>query len=174
MIKFLKDRVARKKRAKTLYDQAEAQARLPFFYESLSVPDSVDGRFEMIAMHCYIYMRRLQNAGDKVMSQKVFDVFFRHMDVTMREMGIGDLAVPKHMKRMMQGFNGRANHYEAAILSGDIDELKQAIVNNIYGTVDKVSDADVGVMTDYIMKNIEMSDVDEGFASIDGKGKKHA
>ena len=92
-----------------------AQARQPVFYESYGVPDSVDGRFEMIALHCYLLMRRLQAAGDKALSQKLFDIFFVSMDQSLREMGVGDLAVPKHMKRMMNGFNGRADGYEQAL-----------------------------------------------------------
>jgi cytochrome b pre-mRNA-processing protein 3 len=173
MINYFKKRRALKHRAKALYDLAEVQARQPVFYADMDVPDSVDGRFEMICLHCFILMRRLQKSGDKKLAQKVFDAFFKHMDLSLRELGVGDLGVPKHMKRMMQGFNGRANHYEAALQSNDFDELKNALVQNIYGTVDRVSDQHVKEMANYVLANTALKDVDEGFAPPQIKESKH-
>lgn len=173
MINYFKNRSLRRAKAKEFYDKAEVQARAPIFYESLGVPDTVDGRFEMIALHCYILMRRLNEAGEKPQAQALFDAFFRHMELSLREMGIGDLAVPKHMKRMMQGFNGRANHYETAILTNDKQALKDALVQNVYGTMDSVEDAHVAAMTDYVMANIAMKTVGEGFAAPDIKERTH-
>jgi cytochrome b pre-mRNA-processing protein 3 len=167
MINYLKNRRALKVRAKALYDRAEAQARQSVFYAEIGVPDTVDGRFEMICLHCFILMRRLQRAGDKKLSQKLFDAFFRHMDLSLRELGVGDIGVPKHMKRMMQGFNGRANHYEAALQSDDFDELKNALVQNIYGTVDRVADAHVTQMANYVLANTTLTDIEAGFVPLD-------
>ncbi len=163
MINYFKNRRELKQKAKALYERAEIQGRLPVFYADLGVPDSVDGRFEMISLHCYILMHRLQRNGDKKLSQKLFDVFFRHMDYTLREMGIGDLGVPKHMKRMMQGFNGRAMHYEEAIKNNDPDALKQALENNVYGTIDNIDKSHLSVMMEYIHKNIAVKTAEEGF-----------
>lgn len=166
MINFFKNRRVLKKKAKELYDSAEVQARQPVFYADMGVPDTVDGRFEMICLHCFVLMRRAQEAGDKKFSQKIFDAFFKHMDLSLREMGIGDLGVPKHMKRMMQGFNGRAIHYEAALRADSFDELKNALVQNVYGTVDRVSDTDVVEMANYVLANTALKDVDGGFIDI--------
>lgn len=174
MFHYFRQRKELKQKAKALYDRAETQGRLPVFYADLNVPDTVDGRFEMISLHCYIFMHRLLRAGDKKLSQKLFDTFFVMMDRTMREMGIGDLAVPKHMKRMMQGFNGRANHYEFAIKNKDSEELIKAIRTNIYGTLDDVQQNDLDIMADYILDNIQIKTVEEGFASPKVGGRKSA
>ena len=173
MINFFKNRRLLKQKGKELYDLAEVQARQPVFYAEMSVPDTVDGRFEMICLHCFILMRRAQEAGDKKLSQKIFDAFFKYMDFSLREMGIGDLGVPKHMKRMMQGFNGRAIHYEAALRADSFDELKNAIVQNVYGTVERVSDADVSEMANYVLVNTAISNVNGGFVDLKKEDKQH-
>ncbi|MEM8833425.1 MAG: ubiquinol-cytochrome C chaperone family protein, partial [Pseudomonadota bacterium] len=107
MLGYFTKKKHRKERARELYAAAVDQSRHPVFYEKLGVPDSVDGRFDMIALHCSILMLRLNRAGENKLSQSLFDVFFKTMDRSLREMGVGDLSVPKHMKRMMKGFNGR-------------------------------------------------------------------
>jgi cytochrome b pre-mRNA-processing protein 3 len=165
MFNAFKKRRELKKKARSLYDRAEAQGRLPVFYADLGVPDTVDGRFEMIALNCYILMHRLQATGDKKLSQKLFDAFFKHMDVSLREMGIGDLGVPKHMKRMMQGFNGRANHYEEAIKNSNREELKKALQQNVYGTVDNIQKVHLETMADYVVRNVEVKNAEEGFVA---------
>ncbi len=156
MIGFLKQRKIRKLRAKSLYDVAVAQARQEGFYETLGVPDSVDGRYEMISLHCYLMLHQLKEQGEKALSQKLFDTFFKNMDVSLREQGVGDLGIPKHMKRMMKGFNGRATSYEAALVEEDDAKLKEALIKNVYGTVDAPSDAILGQMVDYIKHSKNM------------------
>ena len=160
MINWLKNRRALKREAKALYHKAEAQARSPVFYAEMGVPDTVDGRFEMISLHCYILMHRLQKAGNKKLAQKLFDAFFKHMDRSLRGLGIGDLGVPKHMKRMMQGFNGRANHYELAMINNSTEELLGAVRQNIYGTIDNVDKADLERVAEYIQDNVQVTGED--------------
>lgn len=176
MINYFKTRRDLKRKAKALYDRAEAQGRLPVFYADIGVPDTVDGRFEMIVLHCYILMHRLRRSGDRKLAQKLFDAFFKHMDLSLREMGIGDLGVPKHMKRMMKGFNGRATHYEVAIKSEDREELKKALQVNVYGTVEQIQTLHLDVMADYVVRNTSVATVDEGFLApqlSDMKGKNY-
>ena len=130
--------------AKSLYEEIVRTGRRPIFYEELEVPDSVDGRFEMISLHAVLVMLRLEDIGTAeaaVLSQALFDEMFRDMDRSLREMGISDLAVPKHMKRMLQGFNGRAKAYRDAIKGANTKELKEAIRRNVYGTVDNIEEA---------------------------------
>ena len=113
------------------------------------MPDSVDGRFELIALHVILIMTRLEGEkGARTVNQALFDVMFRDMATSLREMGIGDLAVPKHMKRMMNGFNGRLRNYAGA-LNGEGD-LADAVRRNIYGTVEKPDENMVIVVKDYI------------------------
>lgn len=174
MFTYLKERKERRERARELYSAIESQARLPVFYEDYGVPDTVDGRFEMISLHCFIMMRRLQAAGNKKLSQTLFDVFFKVMDRSLREQGVGDLGVPKHMKRMMQGFNGRANHYESALLSGNEKDLNEAITCNIYGTIENPDNAHIDFMRSYILQSATMETTDPVFADLEVKEAKRA
>ena len=81
--------------ASTLYGAIVAQARNPIFYEELGVPDTVSGRFEMVVLHVVLVLERLE---DKAMGQRIFDLYCKDMDQSLREMGVGDLGVPKRMK----------------------------------------------------------------------------
>jgi len=165
MFSFIKDRKFRKKRAAELYDIAVAQSRQPEFYAQLNVPDTVDGRFEMIAMHCGILVYCLKKEEHAKLSQALFDKMFKVMDPMLREMGVGDLSVPKHMKRMMQGFNGRAIKYAQAIEKKDKKELEKSILRNIYGTLEEknVRREDLELMADYILASIaSMPDLTAG------------
>jgi cytochrome b pre-mRNA-processing protein 3 len=111
-----------------------AQARLPVFYQLYGVPDTVDGRFELILLHLYLFLRHSdRDPGDRELGQQVFDLFCRDMDRNLREMGISDLKVPKEMQRIGEAFYGRAKAYEAAVATGDIDAVAKAISRNVYG-----------------------------------------
>lgn len=161
-----------KEKAQLYYKAAEVQARLPVFYEEYEVPDTPYGRFDMIALHCYLLVRRLNENGEKRVSQKIFDIMFKTLALAMRELGVGDLSLPKKMNKFMQGFNGRANIYESAIESGDDEALKEALLRNIYGTAENVSDKDVAQMVRYIKANLELEG--KTFASPETELKKVA
>jgi cytochrome b pre-mRNA-processing protein 3 len=118
----------------TLYGTIVAQARLPCFYREFAVADTVNGRFELLVLHLAAVLNRL--AGDPVLrelGQGLFDRFCRDMDHNLREMGVGDLSVPKEMRRMGEAFYGRAQAYEAAWSAGGEEALTEAIVRNVYG-----------------------------------------
>ena len=162
MFRYFKEKKQRKSLAKTRYDKAVQIARSPVFYNKFHVPDTIDGRFEAISLHVYIVIHRLTSQGKKHEAQALFDAFFVNMDRSLREIGIGDLGVPKHMKRMMQGFNGRCQHYEAALL--DKDKLIDALSRNLYGTVDhKPSVALLSTLADYIQIACQNQDIDAPF-----------
>lgn len=118
-----------------LYGAIVAQARQPAFYRDYDVPDTLDGRFELILLHLFLVLRRLdgEQAGRET-GQRVFDLFCRDMDQNLREMGIGDLKVPKEMRRIGEAFYGRAQAYEAAVTSADPGALPAALGRNIFGT----------------------------------------
>ena len=138
---------------------------MPVFYERYAVPDTIDGRYEMIALHCFMVMKRLHREAQAPLAQKLFDAFFVNMDRSLREIGIGDLGVPKHMKRMMQGFNGRRQSYQDALDGDDREALKAALVRNVYGTIDAPSDAVLSAMADYVEHSIAIEGVEAEFAS---------
>lgn len=156
MFNYFKNRQIIKETAQKYYKAAQTQARQPIFYEQYNVPDTPYGRFDMIALHCYLLVRRLNKVGDPKTAQSIFDIMFKTLDLAMREMGVSDLAVPKKMKKFMQAFNGRAHEYEKAFQSGDDNALVGAIRRNIYGTADDVSEADLKGMASYIMMNTDL------------------
>lgn len=150
---FKKKNRPEKQQALALYELSVATARAPKFYEELEVPDTVDGRFDLIAVHVALLILRLANYdGDdaKNLSQELFDQMFLDMDRSLREMGIGDLSVPKHMKRMLNGFNGRLQAYREALQGEDPSLLQDAVRRNIYGTVPDVRDSSVLALSSYL------------------------
>ncbi len=123
-------------RARALYERVVAQARQPGFYSNCGVPDTVDGRFELIALHAFLVLHRLKaDPGDtEALGQALFDVMFQDMDQSLRELGAGDMGVGPRVKRMAQGLFGRIAAYEAG-LSGPVAELEAALRRNLFGTV---------------------------------------
>ncbi len=123
--------------ARALYLMTVEQARNPAFFADLGVPDSLDGRFETIALHAFCVMYRLKDQGAEAaaLSQAYFDVMFLDMDRNLREMGVADTAIGKRMKKMMQGYYGRVEAYEAGIAADDAAALREALRRNLYGTV---------------------------------------
>ena len=96
-------------RAAGLYGAVVAQARQVVFYRDLGVPDTVDGRFELIVLHMVLLLRRLNREGDDgaALRQALFDVLLDDMDRSLREMGVGDLGVGRRVKAMGKAFYGR-------------------------------------------------------------------
>ncbi|MBX6322440.1 MAG: hypothetical protein IRY94_11480 [Rhodospirillaceae bacterium] len=124
--------------AARLYAEAVAQARRPDFYESAGVPDSLDGRFEMVALHVFLIMRRLRGEGvqAEALSRRVAEDLFADMDANLREMGVGDLGVGPRVRRMAKAFYGRAAAYDAGLEeSAGPATLADALRRNLYGTV---------------------------------------
>ena len=136
--------------AHRIYLSIVQQARRPEFYAVGGVPDSVDGRFDMIVLHPFLVLRRMKAAGgDQDLPQRVYDLMFADMDQTLREMGVGDLSVPKHIKRMVQAFHGRVAAYESALGDSDPAALDDALARNLYGTVEPAPEV-LTVMAGYM------------------------
>lgn len=126
--------------AHDVYAQVLLDVREAEFYESLGVPDTFDGRFDLMLLHVYLILQRMldeDQAQAEAFNQALFDQIFKDMDQTLREMGIGDVGVPKHMRKMMKAFNGRMHAYQAAMEQGD---MRDALRKNLYGTVDEIED----------------------------------
>jgi cytochrome b pre-mRNA-processing protein 3 len=118
-----------------LYGAIVAQARAEPFYRDYGVPDSVNGRFEMIVLHLVLLLHRLGREPQPLRrsGQAVFDLFCRDMDANLREIGVGDLAVPRQMQRIGEAFYGRQAAYEAALASADPQALAAALARNVFG-----------------------------------------
>lgn len=132
-----KDRGARDRKAAELYAAAVAQARQPALYTEHSVPDTLDGRFEMVVLHVHLLCRRLGTLGDEGagLAQSVFDTMFRDMDRNLRELGVGDPSVPRRVKAMIEAYYGRIKAYDAAFAAGG-DALAQTIARNVYNAAE--------------------------------------
>jgi len=117
-----------------LYGTIVAQARAPAFYQIYGVPDTVNGRLEMIMLHAVLVLQRLEGEAPPVraLGQGIFDLFCRDMDDSMREIGVGDLAVPRKMRRIGEAFYGRQSAYRAALAAADDAPLAAALERNIF------------------------------------------
>ena len=128
---FRKPRLAPRGTIEAIYGMIVAQAREPLFYAGLGVPDTVNGRFDMVLLHLWMVLRRLRPAaGGAAISQALFDHFCADMDANLREMGVGDLTVPKRMHKFGEAFYGRSAAYDAALEAGG-EALAQALCKNI-------------------------------------------
>jgi cytochrome b pre-mRNA-processing protein 3 len=126
-------RKSRPSAAHALYGEIVNASRAPAFFAAWGVPDTLDGRFEMIALHAFLALRRLKSApGASAFSQELFDLMFADLDRNLREMGASDLGVGRQVKVMAQSFYGRIRAYERG-LAGE-ENLEEALKRNMFGT----------------------------------------
>jgi len=113
------------------------QSRRPEFFTVLGVPDTLDGRFELICLHAFLYLRRLkgENPPAAALAQTFVDLMITDFDRSLREIGTGDLSVGRQVKRMAEGFYGRVRAYDGG-LAGDDEGLSAALARNLYGTAE--------------------------------------
>ena len=143
-----------KQTARALYKALQAQARSTVFYTDYGVPDTLDGRFDLLVLHAFLVIYRLESEGRSghKYAQALFDVMFRDMELNLREAGIGDLSVPKHVKRMMRGFNGRRAAYADSIKNvQDIDIMVETLNRNLYASGLGVTQEEVSDMAAYVI-----------------------
>lgn len=141
MLGFLRRR-RHERKGYELYGAAVAAARQPWFYRDLGVPDTLDGRFDLVGLHAFLVIRRLAALpppGPDV-AQAVFDAMFSDMDTNLREMGVSDLAVGKRVKTMWEAFHGRSAAYESA-LGVDDAALADALLRNVWRGAQPPGDA---------------------------------
>ncbi|MGV8855705.1 MAG: ubiquinol-cytochrome C chaperone family protein [Devosia sp.] len=117
-----------------VYSAIVAQSRQTRFYADWQVPDTVTGRFDMISLHMALLFRRLRSetGGKKNFSQAVFDLFFQDMDRSLREMGVGDLGVPKRIQKMGNVFFGLLAALSEAMDRNDFAGVEQVLSRNVF------------------------------------------
>lgn len=119
-----------------LYVAAVRQAREPDFYSRLGVPDTPVGRFELIALHGFLVMKRLKTEPGAVRLLQAFaNAVVDDLDRNLREMGVGDLSVGRKVKQLIQDFYGRMAAYEDGMAAGD-PALSAALQRNLYAGED--------------------------------------
>src|SRR5580698_10568344 len=128
---FRKSLISPRGTIEAIYGMIVTQAREPLFYRDLGVPDTVNGRFDLLVLHLWMVLRRLQPVeGGAGLCQALFDRFCDDMDANLREMGVGDLTVPKRMQAFGEAFYGRTAAYDLALAAGE-EPLAQALCKNI-------------------------------------------
>ena len=120
--------------AEKLYAEAIRLSRRPEFFQIYGVADDVDGRFDALSLVVILVMRRLKSLDErgKALSQDLFDSMFADMDLSLREMGAGDIGVPKRVRVMAEAFMGRLNTYVTAIDEDDREAFSAALVRNLF------------------------------------------
>lgn len=145
------------KPAEGLYLSLVAQSRREQFYLAGGVPDTVDGRFDMICLHTFLVLRRLraEEAPDTAeLAQATFDLMFQDMDRNLREMGVGDLSVGKHIKGMAKALYGRIAAYEEGLLAEDPALLDAALRRNLFRGTEPDA-AQVDAMAAYVCRQAD-------------------
>ena len=155
--------------AEKLYNAAVRQARQPSFYLDLGVPDTADGRFDMIALHVYLLLRRLKQFSEtgQTLGQALFDHMFTDLDRNLREMGVGDLGVGRQVKAMAAAFYGRVAAYDAGLAENDA-VLAQALARNLYRNA-RPPEQTLGAMARYVRASAGVLDLVPAEGLLQGK-----
>lgn len=141
--------------AHSLYVKIVHQARVPDFYTKLGVPDTPDGRFDMILLHVFLLFHRLKKDHDETsdIAQAVFDLMFADMDQNLREMGLGDIGVSHRIKGMVKALNGRVTVYDESLNAEGNSELETALRRNLYRK-SSPEDEQVSAIASYVRHEI--------------------
>lgn len=134
MLDFLNARTDMRRKAGEIYGAIVTQARRPDFYAGLGVPDTPSGRYEMVVVHLFLVLERLRSAPgvDADLPRLLVEAFIADMDDSLREMGTGDLSVPKKVRRAATGLYERSMAYKAALAAGDMDALAAVLKEHVY------------------------------------------
>jgi len=140
--------------AADFYAAVVAQAREPAFYRDLAVPDTLDGRFDLLVLHVILVMHRLKGQGAEAeeWSRALYETMITDFDRSLREMGVGDTGIAKRVKAMVRGAHGRLLAYDAALAAPDDSALEVALDNNVYGTVRDVPPDALRAMAAYVRR----------------------
>jgi cytochrome b pre-mRNA-processing protein 3 len=148
-------RRSRRNASRLAYERVVEQARTPVFFVAFGVPDTLDGRFELVCLHAFFYLYRLKSLRPEAtrLAQAFFDTMFADLDNALRELGTGDLRVGREVKRMAQGFYGRIRAYEDGIAADD-SVLCAALGRNLFGTA-AAGPAQLDAMARYVRHSVD-------------------
>ena len=133
----------------SFYQKIVDVSRNKFFYKNLSVPDTIDGRFDLLVFFSIIFTFFLSKCGSKgvELSQVLFDKIFLDLDLSLRELGAGDAGVHLKMKNMVNAYMARQKVYCHCLTINDFEMLKMHIIKNIYRNVDNFKDSPDNLLT---------------------------
>ncbi len=139
MLKVLAKSAARKQAVRRLYTAAVERARAPVFFTKFGVPDTIDGRFDLLTLHAWMVLARLRESGMSDLAQGFMDTLFIGFDEGLRDLGTGDMGMGRRMKKIADAFYGRLSSYEA---SQDPAALRSALQRNLYRGMGDAAHAD--------------------------------
>ena len=156
--------------AHRLYAALVDQARQPVFYADWGVPDSRDGRLELVSLHAILLMRRLRDEGQagQELAQSLFDLMFEDLDRHLREWGVGDLSVGKQVKKLAQSFLGRRRPSTRCWPRATGPALEDVLRRNVYTEVAAPQPTAVGLLADYVLGQDRWLAAQDGAALLTG------
>jgi len=129
MLNALRRNSEKSRLVRALYGVLTTQARQPVFFVEFGVADSIDGRFDMVALHAWLVFERLRACGMSDVAHALSDALFVGFDEALRDLGAGDMSMGRKIKQMGDAFKGRLQAYDSA--SGEA-QLADAILRNVY------------------------------------------
>ena len=151
MLQWLKRKSETQRIGHEIYERIVAQARNPIFFQTMGVPDSMEGRIEMIMLHLVLMLDRLKTEGSpgQRLGQRLVEHLMADLDDALRQIGIGDMGVPRRVNKAAAAFAERARMYRAGLpQAGEKtppagDKLAVALLMHVYGAGDDVAGAPV-------------------------------
>lgn len=169
MFNWFRARRQRRDAAVAAWHKIVEAARAPYVFTEWQVEDTLDGRFDSIALHTFLVLKRIRATGreGEALGQALFDLMFTDFDQALREMGIGDMGVGKRVKEMATAVLGRIAAYDKALEGDDRAMLEEAIHRNLYrdrdvgdGVINRV--ADFVATTDAALSTVSLQDIAAG------------
>ena len=139
-----------------LYQKIVNVSRNKVFYTKLNIPDTLDGRYDLLALFSIILTFALSRSGSKgiELSQILFDKIFLDLDLSLRELGAGDAGVNIKIKDMIRSYMGRQKAYCACFEKDNYIKLEKSIIRNIFRNVDQYGN-EPKLLVKYCKKCIE-------------------
>jgi len=147
MLNALRRSAGYRKAARDLFAGIAAQARAPAFYRDLGVPDTFNGRFDLVTLHAWLVLERLGAEGPRGVSQALINAIFDGFEDALRDQGAGDMGMSRRVKKIADAFYGRLKAYETAASRA---ELAEALLRNVYGGEERAR-VQAGRLADYTL-----------------------
>ena len=153
----------------TIYQKIAHFSRDKIFYTKYNIPDTIDGRFDVMVLVTVIIIYRLSKIKTVGLdlSQKIFDLIFKDLDYSLRELGAGDVSVTKNMRKFISSYMGRQKVYIEAFKKNNLSALNLIIENNVYRSIDIEKDL-IFSLSKNILKIVEIIDLIENKKIVNG------
>ncbi|MDA7948300.1 MAG: ubiquinol-cytochrome C chaperone [Hyphomicrobiaceae bacterium] len=165
MLNWLTKRARRKRNAHDIYGSIVALSRSPALYTQFGIPDTLEARFEALLLHVILFVSRVRHSDEDAepMAQEIVDLFFADLDTTSRELGVGDLTVPKKMRKLATVYQDRIAQYGNAIVAEDRDDLSKEFKQIVYHD-DESAERHATMLADYarnLMRELMQTPLEE-------------